>query len=263
VAILVLLVVVICAIFAPLVAPHSPNAVDLLAVSQPPSSKHLLGTDTLGRDILSRLIFGSRASLEAALIAVGVAVAAGLPLGIAAGYVKGRTDAVISRIADTVMTIPPLILALAVVAVLGRGLAVSMFTVGVTFTPTVLRVVRASTMQLRKELYIEASVAVGCTNKRIVVVHMLPNLLGPILALVSVMFGNAVIVESSLSFLGLAVQPPTPSWGGMLADASQRLDLTYLIWPPGVAIVLLVAALALVSDGIREAISRRERGNRG
>jgi len=255
-AVFVLAALALAAMLAPMIAPYDPADTDLLRIGQPPGDGHLLGTDPVGRDILSRTIFGARASMLAALVAVGVAVGIGLPLGLAAGYLRGPIDAAITRVTDALMTVPPLILALAVVAVLGPGLTKAMLAVGLIFAPTVLRVVRASTIDVSSEPHIEASRSIGCTHWRIALVHVLPNTLGPTLVIASIMLGSAVIVESALSFLGLGVQAPTPSWGGMLAEASRRLDLQYLVWPPGVAIVAMVTACTILGDALRDALNR-------
>jgi peptide/nickel transport system permease protein len=245
------------AVFAPVVAPYNPNHSDLLAIYQPPGNGHLLGTDEIGRDVFSRLIFGARTSLLAALEALGVSISIGLLLGLAAGYYGRRLDTTLSRITDALMSVPPLILALAMVAVLGPGLPKAMFAVGIVSIPRVFRVVRAAAIDVRHRTFVEASVALGCRNSRVLFRHILPNSLSPLLVVISVSMGTFVVAEAGLSYLGLGVQPPTASWGGMLAEASHRLDLQYLIYPPGIALALTVAAFTVVGDTLRRAIGAR------
>jgi peptide/nickel transport system permease protein len=257
-----LLLLAIVAIFAPVLAPHDPNRSDLLASYRPPSGNHLLGTDDIGRDVLSRLMFGARTSLVAAVEAVGVSTLIGTLLGLCAGYYGRRVDTALSRVNDALMSVPPLILALAVVAVLGPGLTNAMFAVGIVSVPRVFRVVRASAIDVGHTSFVEASVALGCRSRRVLFAHILPNAFGPLLVVITVSMATAVLAEAGLSYLGLGVQPPTPSWGGMLAEASKRLDLRYLIYPPGIALALTVGAFTVVGDGLRAALGIRPGGRR-
>lgn len=190
-SLVVLAVIVIAAVLAPLVASHDPNRTDLLAVYKEPSGAHRLGTDNLGRDLFSRLVYGARTSLVAAVEAVGVSLALGVPAGLIAGYRRGRLDLVFSRLNDAIMSVPNLILALAIVAVLGPGLTYAMLAIGLVFTPRVFRVVRAAAMEVRQQTFIEGSEAIGCTSTRTVVVHVLPNVLSPLLVVVSVSLASA------------------------------------------------------------------------
>jgi peptide/nickel transport system permease protein len=253
----------VVAVFAPLFAPYDPNTSDLLATYQPPGGDHLLGTDEIGRDVLSRLIFGARTSMLASLEAVGVSISIGLLLGLFAGHYGGWLDTGLSRITDALMSVPPLILALAMVAVLGPGLPKAMLAVGIVSVPRAYRVVRAAAIDVRHTTFVEASVALGCRSRRVLFVHILPNALSPLLVVITVSMATAVLAESGLSYLGLGVQPPTASWGGMLAEASRRLDLRYLIYPPGIALAITVAAFTVVGDTLRRAIGARPGASRG
>jgi peptide/nickel transport system permease protein len=257
-----LVLLVIVAVFAPLVAPYDPNHSDLTAIFQPPGHGHLLGTDEIGRDVLSRLIFGARTSMLAALEAVTISVSIGLLLGLVAGYYGRWLDTGLSRITDALMSVPPLILALAMVAVLGPGLSKAMLAVGIVSVPRAYRVVRAASIDVRQTTFIEASIALGCRNRRVLFGHILPNSLSPLLVVITVSMATAVLAESGLSYLGLGVQPPTASWGGMLAEASKRLDLSYLIYPPGIALAVTVAAFTVVGDTLRRATSARSGASR-
>ena len=254
-------VLVLVAVLAPWLAPGDPNAQELTERFQEPGGAHLLGTDSLGRDNLSRLIYGARVSLLAGALALGVAVAIGVPLGLLAGYLNGKIDKAASMLNDALMAVPGLILALALIAVLGPGLTNAMLAVGVGMAPRFYYLTRIATKDLRNDTFIEASTAMGCTRARILGVHILPNVMPPLIVQATFIFGAAILAEASLSFLGLGVEPPTASWGAMLSDASTRLDLAYLIWGPGVALTLTVLAFAAVGDGWRDALGlEREDG---
>lgn len=249
------------ALFAPVLAPDSPDAQNLLGRLKPPSAEHWLGTDDFGRDVLSRLIYGARVSLVAAAIAVSVGLIVGLPLGVIAGFRGGRLDAILARSYDGLMSVPGLILALTIVAILGTGLTNAMIAVGVILGPQFFRVARAATQDVRQETYIEASEALGCSSRRTIFRHVLPNVLPPIIVQMSVALGLGVSAEASLSFLGLGVQPPTASWGSMLSTASQTITMApYLVWPPGIMIFLTVLSFAFVGEGLQAALGRRQSG---
>lgn len=255
------LLLVVTAVFAPWLAPYDPYAQDLLARLQPPSSVHWLGTDDYGRDVLSRLIYGARMSLQASLQAVALALVLGLPLGVLAGYLGGWVDTVLTRIMDALMSAPSLVLAITIVAVLGSGITNAMLAVGLVMAPRFFRVARASTMDVRGDTYIEASVALGCTTARTIVRHILPNVMPPIVLVVSVSLGTAVAAEASLSFLGLGAKAPAASWGSMLSTAASNMQLApYLVWPPGVMIFLTVLAFTYLGDGVRRALTRSRNG---
>jgi peptide/nickel transport system permease protein len=253
-AFLVLLVVV--AIFAPLIAPHDPNAQNL--AQRLKASVGVLGTDDYGRDQLSRLIYGARVSLIAVLVAVGVAAGIGVPLGLLAGFKARWLDATFSRLSDALMSVPALIFALTVIAVLGPGLVNAMVAVGIVTMPRFFRVARAAARDVSQETYIEASRMVGCGTTRLLWRHLLPNVLSPLVVQISVTAGAAVAAEASLSFLGLGVKAPTASWGSMLTTAQTNIYTSpYLVYPPGIMIALAVLAFTLVGDGLRQAIGTR------
>lgn len=249
------------AVFAAWLAPYDPYAQDLLHRLQPPSAQHLLGTDDYGRDVLSRLIFGTRISLTAALQAVALALVLGLPLGVIAGYRGGWVGTLLTRAMDALMSAPSLVLAITIVAVLGSGITNAMFAVGLVMAPRFFRVARASTMDVRGETYIEAAIALGCKTSRTIVRHILPNVMPPIILVISVSLGTAVAAEASLSFLGLGAKAPAASWGSMLSTAASNMQLApHLVWPPGVMIFLTVLAFTYLGDGVRRALTRSRDG---
>ncbi|MCL6552630.1 MAG: ABC transporter permease [Firmicutes bacterium] len=252
--------VVVAAVLAPALAPADPTKTDFGALLQPPSRAHLLGTDDLGRDILSRVIYGARTSLLAGVIAVGLAVAVGVPLGLLSGYFRGRLDNVLMRVTDALLSFPLLVLALAIAAVLGAGLTKAMLAVGIVFTPGFIRLARAQVLSEREKVYVEAARALGASDRRIVWRHILPNSLSPVLVQASLAMAAAITAEATLSFLGLGTQPPTPSWGSMLNIAQAYLTRApwMALWP-GLAIFLTVLALNLVGDGLREVLDPRLR----
>ncbi len=252
--------VVVIAVLAPLLASHDPNSQDLRAVLQSPSSDHWLGTDDVGRDVLSRLLYASRVSLLAALLAVSVALVLGLVPGLVAGYARGWIDSVVMRVADALMAFPPLILAVALVGVLGPGLTNAMIAVGIVFSPRFLRVLRGAALSVREETYIEAARGLGCSPTKVLLRHVLPNVLSPLIVQVSFAAGTAMLAEASLSFLGLGVQPPDASWGAMLGRAYRFYDQApWVVVFPGVAIALTVLAFNLLGDALRDSLGREER----
>jgi peptide/nickel transport system permease protein len=253
----VLLVLTLSAVFAPLLAPHDPDKIDL--ANKYKAGLGLLGTDDFGRDQLSRLIFGARASLLAALIVIVVAAGIGVPLGMIAGF-KGRwTDAVLSRVNDALQSVPALIFALTVIAVLGPGLFNAMFAIGLVTIPRFFRVTRAVAIDVSGETFIEASHALGCSTKRTIFRHVLPNVLTPLTVQLALTAGSAVTAEASLSYLGLGVRQPTASWGGMLSNGSQALERgPYLVYAPGIMIGITVLAFMFVGDGLRQALGTHQ-----
>ena len=248
------------AVFAPLLAPYDPNVQSWTAVRKAPSVLHLFGTDDVGRDNFSRVIFGARASLLAGVISVAIALAAGVPFGLIAGYVGGWTDAIISRITDAMLACPFLILAIALAAFLGPSLANAMIAIGISATPIFIRLTRAQVLQVKVEDYVEAARCVGNPHWRIVLVHILPNILPALLVQATLSIAAAIIAEATLSFLGLGQQPPAPSWGSML-NAAQRFLVNapwMAVWP-GLAIFLTVLSFNLLGDGLRDALDPRSR----
>ncbi len=248
------------ALLAPLIALHDPAAQSWTAVRKAPSLAHWFGTDDVGRDIFTRVIYGARASLMAGGISVGIALAVGVPLGIVAGYLGGLIDVLLSRITDAMLACPFLILAIALAAFLGPSLGNAMIAIGITTTPIFIRLTRGQVMVVKVEDYIEAARAVGNPRWRIALVHILPNILPALLVQATLSIAAAIIAEATLSFLGLGQQPPAPSWGSMLNSAQRFLANApwMAIWP-GLAIFVTVLSFNLVGDGLRDALDPRER----
>lgn len=257
-ALVYLVLISLVALFAPLLAPHDPYAQDLRAVLQPPSAEYLLGTDELGRDVLSRLIMGSRVSLLAAVQGTAVAIAIGLPLGLIAGYVRGRTDRIVMIFTDTLMALPALVLAMAIVAIWGPSLTNAMLAIGIITAPRALRLVRGSVLHIREETYIEASRSIGTPDWKIILRHVLPNAAAPLIVFIAVLAGTVMLMEAGLSFIGLGVQPPESSWGAMLGTSFRYISRApVLAIYPGLAIAVTVLALNLVGDGVRDSIGKQ------
>jgi peptide/nickel transport system permease protein len=250
--------VVFCALFADLIAPYPPNEQDYLAITEAPSSAHLLGTDDLGRDILSRIIYGSRVSLMVGVIAVGIAVALGVSIGLLAGYTGGTVDDVAMRIIDAVQAFPGLILALGITAALGPGIEKAMIAIGIVSTPAIARLTRAQSLTIREREFVAAARVIGASPLKIVVRHIWPNVTAPIIVQATLLVATAILTEASLSFLGVGVKPPTPTWGSMLRTGSQYLEVApWLAFAPGLAIFATVLAFNFVGDGLRRALDPR------
>jgi peptide/nickel transport system permease protein len=246
---------VLLALLAPWISPYDPLATSWSLVRKAPSAAHWFGTDEVGRDLLSRVIWGARASLLAGVIAVAIAVGVGVPVGMLAGYLGGWTDALISRLTDAMLAIPFLILAIALAAFLGPSLGNAMIAIGITSTPIFIRLARGQVLAARAEDYVEAARSVGNPPVRILLRHILPNILPPVMVQATLAVAAAIIAEASLSFLGLGQQPPAPSWGSML-NTAQRF-LTQAPWMavfPGLAIFLTVLAFNLFGDALRDAL---------
>ncbi len=255
-ALLFLVALIVVAVFAPALAPFSPTR-NFPLLNAGPSAHHWLGTDDIGRDTLSRVIFGARISLEAAFVIVLLAVAVSLPIGLVAGYFSGPTDNVLMRIMDALFAFPPLLLAITVAALLGKSLHNVIIAIAVTFVPGMVRVIRGQVLSVREETYIEASRSAGATHGRMLVRHVLPNVASPLIVQGALAFGYAILAEAGLSFLGLGVQPPSASWGVMLQEAYQFvLSNPWGTVVPGLAIALTVLAFNLVGDGMRDALGR-------
>jgi len=261
-ALLYLTLLVVVAVFAPYLAPHNPSAIDLADPFHPPSlGSHLLGTDQFGHDELSQLIFGTRYSLLAALIGTSVAVFLGTPLGMLTGYLGRRFETALSFFNDSLMAIPSLILVLAVIAVIGKGLPRAMLVVGIVFSPPFFRLARAATKEVKEETFIEASRSIGCAPRRTLLRHIMPNALTPIIVQASFAAGASVAAEAGLSFLGLGVVPPSASWGTMLMSAGENLySGPYLVYFPGVAIALTVLSFFLLGDWLRDGLGAGKYG---
>jgi len=257
---IVIALFVALAIFAPLISPYDPNIQSWTAVRKAPSALHLFGTDDVGRDNFSRVIYGARASLLAGVISVAIALAAGVPFGLIAGYVGGWIDALISRITDAMLACPFLILAIALAAFLGPSLQNAMIAIAVTTTPRFVRLTRGEVMAVKVEDYVEAARAIGNPRWRIALFHILPNIMPALLVQATLSIATAIIAEAALSFLGLGQQPPAPSWGSMLNSAQRFLTQApwMAVWP-GLAIFLAVLSINLVGDGLRDALDPKER----
>jgi peptide/nickel transport system permease protein len=259
VGMIVIATFIVLALFAPLIAPYDPIATSWSLVRKPPSALHWFGTDDLGRDVLSRVIYGTRASLMAGAISVSIAFGVGVPIGLLSGYRGGFIDALISRITDAMLACPFLILAIALAAFLGPSLGNAMIAIGISTTPIFVRLTRGQTINVKVEDYVEAARAVGTPPWRIARMHILPNILPALLVQATLSIAAAIIAEAALSFLGLGQQPPLPSWGSML-NAAQRFLTTapwMAIWP-GLGIFLVVLSFNLVGDGLRDALDPRE-----
>ena len=260
VGLVVVVAFVALAIFAPWLAPFDPVETSWSAIRQAPSAAHWFGTDDIGRDVLSRVIWGTRASLMAGVVSVSISLALGVPIGLAAGFAGGFVDALISRITDAFLACPFLILAIALAAFLGPNLTNAMIAIGVSATPIFVRLTRGQVINVKVEDYIEAARALGNPPLRIAWRHVLPNILAPVLVQATLAIAAAIIAEASLSFLGLGQQPPAPSWGSMLNVAKNYVDNApwMAIWP-GLAIFVLVLAFNVLGDGLRDALDPRQR----
>ena len=260
IALAYLILLIGVAVFAPWIAPKELSDQDLSNALAGPLDQGLLGTDGLGRDVLSRMIFATRVALLAVFQAVLVGLVLGVTPGLIAGFFGGWVDSVIMRFTDAIMSFPPLILALAIVGVLGANLRNAMIAVGVIFAPTFLRLVRGSVLSVRQETYIEASRSIGTPSWRIILRHILPNVLPPLLVQIALTSGFAMLAEASLSFLGLGVQPPDASWGTMLDEGRRRLsEQPWLVVWPGIALGITVLAFNVLGDGIRDSLGRETR----
>lgn len=255
----VVLAFVLMALFAPWIAPQDPIATSWGAIRKAPSAEHWFGTDEIGRDVLSRVIWGTQASLLAGVVSVSISLLLGVPLGLAAGFLGGAFDALVSRIVDAFLACPFLILAIAMAAFLGPSLTNAMIAIGVSATPIFVRLTRGQVLNVKVEDYVEAARAVGNPPWRIALRHVLPNITAPLIVQATLAIAAAVIAEASLSFLGLGQQPPAPSWGSMLNTAKNYIDNApwMAVWP-GLAIFLLVLAFNLLGDGLRDALDPRQ-----
>ena len=255
----VVLAFIVLAVFAAWIAPHDPIATSWGDIRKAPTGTHWFGTDEIGRDVLSRVIWGTQASLLAGVVSVSISLLLGVPIGLAAGFLGGWVDALISRIVDAFLACPFLILAIAMAAFLGPSLSNAMIAIGISATPIFVRLTRAQVLNVKVEDYIEAARAVGNPPWRIALRHVLPNITAPLIVQSTLAIAGAVIAEASLSFLGLGQQPPAPSWGSMLNTAKNYVDNApwMAIWP-GLAIFLLVLAFNLLGDGLRDALDPRQ-----
>ena len=251
-------VLFILAIFAKQIAPFGPDEQDLTARFITPNSKYWLGTDNFGRDILSRIIYGARISLQVGFIAVSIALICGGTLGAIAGYYGGKLDNFVMRVMDILLAIPGILLAISISAALGTGLGKVMIAVGIGSIPTYARIVRASVLSIRDQEFIEAAKAVGANDFRIITKHIIPNAMAPIIVQATIGVANAILSAAALSFIGLGIQLPTPEWGAMLSNGRQYIrDYWHMTAFPGLAIMITIFALNLLGDGLRDALDPR------
>ena len=256
----VIVLAVLIALAAPLVAPYDPLAQDLGNTLARPGRAHVLGTDNVGRDVLSRVIWGTRVSLVAGLVSVALAVVAGSLLGILAGYWGGRVDGLVMRLMDAVLSFPPLVLALALGAVLGAGLGGVLLALGVVYTPTFARLMRGQVLTITARDYVDAARALGAPGWRVAWRHVVPNAINPIIVQASLSVAFAILAEASLSFLGLGIQPPQASWGSMInAGRGYLQQAPWIVFGPGAALFVTVVGLNFVGDAVRDALDPRTR----
>jgi peptide/nickel transport system permease protein len=246
------------ALLAPIVAPYNPTAIDIKNVLSPPGGKHLFGTDDLGRDVLSRLIWGSRISLSVGFVAVGIAITIGIIIGSTAGFYGGKTDAVLMRFVDIMLTFPSFFLILAVIAIVDPGIWTIMIVIGITGWMDVARLVRAEFLTLKERDFVLAAKTSGAGNLRLIFRHILPNALSPVFVAATFGVAGAILIEAALSFLGLGVQPPDPSWGNILTSGKDNIEVAWwLSLFPGLAILVTVLSYNLVGEGLRDALDPR------
>lgn len=251
--------VFILSIFAPLIAPYNPSTIDIKNILVGPGFSHLLGTDDLGRDVLSRMLWGGRISLEVGFVAVGIATLIGILLGALAGFYGGWIDSVIMRSVDIMLSIPTIFLILAVIAILEPNIINIMIVIGFTSWMEPARLIRAEFISLKEREFVIAAHAIGAPDIRIILRHILPNGLSPILVSATMGIGGAILVESALSFLGLGVQPPTPSWGSLLSSGKDNIEIAWWLSAfPGLAILITVLGYNLLGEGLRDALDPRQ-----
>jgi peptide/nickel transport system permease protein len=261
VGVVIIIALILVAIFAPLLAPYDPNEQYLTKRLLPPGKEFKLGTDDIGRDVLSRLLYGSRISLLVGVVAITIAGVIGITLGLAAGYFGGWIQAVIMRIIDALMAIPPIILIMAIAAVLGAGLFNVLIAIGIGLTPTYTRLMCGQIMSLKQNDYIFAERSIGASNLRIMLSHLLPNSFPPMLVLITLNMGTAILMEATVSFLGMGIAPPTATWGSMINTGYAYVLIDPLLsFLPGIAILLVCLSFNMVGDGLRDALDPRLRG---
>jgi peptide/nickel transport system permease protein len=257
----VVLLTVVVALAAPLIAPYDPDAQDSERLL-PPSLTNLMGTDELGRDTFSRIVFGARVSLQVGIISVLIALLIGAVFGIAAGFLQGRTDAWLMRGVDIMFAFPGLVLAIVIAGLLGASRTNAMIAIGLVYAPAFARVIRGSVLSIMGEPYVEAGRVVGATNGRLVRQYVLPNIFAPLIVMISVYLSSAILAEAALSFLGLGTQPPEPAWGGMLNLARTYMEISpWMAIFPGLAIMIVVMGFNFLGDGLRDILDPRLRGS--
>ena len=254
----VVALLVVAAIAAPILSPYDPIKMDPPSAFQGPSLRHPMGTDELGRDLFSRIIYGARTSLAVGIISVGISILTGTVLGLISGYYSGTPDAIISRLMDVLYAFPFILLAMVMIAILGSGIDKVMIAIGIVYMPLFARVTRGSVLAERAKTYVESATMIGARDARILRTHILPNVMAPIIVQATLCMSYAILAEAALSYLGLGTQPPTPSWGRMLNKGRDLLghSVWLSIWP-GVAIMLVVFAFNVLGDGLRDALDPR------
>lgn len=260
IGLVIILIVILAAVFAPAIAPYDPYARDIRNRIAPPSRAHLMGTDELGRDILSRIIYGARVSLLVGGISVGLATLIGAPLGLIAGFGSRQVDSVIMRLMDALLAFPEIVLAIAILAILGPSAANAMIAIGIVYIPVFARTIRAPALVESNREYVEAARASGATNRRILFRHIAPNTMSILIIRITTSLSYAILAEAALSFLGLSASPPTPTWGRMLKDGQSFMQQApWVAIFPGIAIALVVLGFNLLGDGLRDALDPRTR----
>ncbi|MDJ0791811.1 MAG: ABC transporter permease [Acidimicrobiia bacterium] len=256
----ILAVLVLAAIIGPWVIPYEINEIDIANRLTGPSTDHWFGTDELGRDVFSRVVVGARVSLVVGFVAVGIALILGVPIGLISGFYGGATDSTLMRFMDILFSLPAILLAIAILAVLGPGIVNAMIAIGIVYTPIFARITRGSVLTIRQSVFVRAAESLGATNNRILRTHILPNVMAPIIVQTSLSLAFAILAEAALSFLGLGVQPPEPAWGRMLAEGRSFFEQApWMAIFPGLAIVLTVMAFNFVGDGLRDALDPQQR----
>jgi peptide/nickel transport system permease protein len=257
----IILILIVAAVVAPLIAPYDPYQQNLREALQHPSFRHLLGTDPLGRDVLSRIIYGTRISLAVGIISVGVGALTGMMLGLLAGYFGGLINTLIMRFIDAMMAIPPIMLALAIAVALGGGITNVMISLGISLIPIQARLMRGQVLTVKQSDYVTAGEVIGCSDLRVMMVHIFPNCLPPLIVLITLNLGTAILSEAALSFLGVGIRPPGAAWGAMVNDGYRYLLTNPLLsFAPGLCVLLVVLAFNMVGDGLRDALDPRLRG---
>lgn len=257
---IVLLIIVLAALLANVISPYEPNRQNLRNRLTAPSAEHWLGTDQFGRDVLSRMIYGGRISLQVGFVSVGIALLIGGGMGLLGGYYSGRIDTVLMAFVDVLLALPAFLLALAIIAALGPGLGNVMIAVGVANIPAFARITRSVVMTVREQDFVTAALAAGARDGRVMIKHVIPNALSPVIVQVTLSLAGAILSAAGLSFLGLGAQPPTPEWGSMLSSARPFIrEAHWAVTFPGLAIVITVLALNFVGDGLRDALDPRSK----
>lgn len=260
VGLVVLALLVLVGVFGRMLAPYGINEIDIANRLQRPSAEHWFGTDDLGRDVFSRVLVAARVSLQVGFIAVGFALAAGVPIGLVAGFYRGRVDSILMRMMDVLFSFPAILLAIAILAVLGPGIGNAMIAIGLVYTPIFARITRGSVLVVSQEVYVRAARSLGARDRRIIFRHILPNVAAPIIVQTTLSLAFAILSEAALSFLGLGVQPPNPAWGRMLSEG--RNFFQQAPWMgifPGVAILVTVLAFNFIGDGLRDALDPKQK----